>query len=169
MSLWKRWERECARRLTDAGLPADRQLEETREGNLGDLKFHDAAPFVVQCRDYKAPGPSAWKALADARAAADPGQAPVALCRVRYGRGTKSLRVAVMYPRDVFELSIQADGGFTRLPYDSPKWSPYTALRNAVSKGEDFAVIRRKGEAIAAMPADSFYALVESAYNPDER
>lgn len=76
----KQWERECARLLEDAtGLPFQRVLTESRDGNVGDVDA-PGSPLVVQCKVGSRPNP--YTALREAvEAAQHTERIPVALIR----------------------------------------------------------------------------------------
>ena len=44
------WERTVAKKLRDIGIPAERNLEEVRTGNTGDIKLDHDIPLVIQCK-----------------------------------------------------------------------------------------------------------------------
>ncbi len=93
------YERELARRFTDAGLPAVRNLEEVRSGNAGDLSFTDGDPLCVQAKVGAAPG--VWKAVREAEEAAGPGVHPVAVVK-KNGSGSKPAVELACMPLDDF-------------------------------------------------------------------
>ena len=81
----KRFEREVAQLFRAAGIPAERNLEEVRSGNRGDLVFPRDVPLSVQ---LKVGGrPPIYAALREAEDAAPPGSFPVAMVR-RNGAGS---------------------------------------------------------------------------------
>ena len=96
------YERELARRFTEEGLPALRNLEEVRSGNSGDLVFTHGDPLCVQA---KVGGrPSVWNAVKEAEEAAGPGVHPVAIVK-RNGSGSRpAVELACMPLDDFLEL-----------------------------------------------------------------
>lgn len=95
------WEREVSRDLSSLyGVQAERILDETREGNSGDVGSN--LPLAVQCKNQRQP--SVWRALREAEEAAGPGEHPVAAVRRRHGQGKPSERVAVLRWEDFVEL-----------------------------------------------------------------
>jgi predicted amidohydrolase YtcJ len=59
------WERRNCAFLRACGYEADRNLEECRDGNTGDIKTN--APLVVQCKAGKRP--NVWQAVREAEEA----------------------------------------------------------------------------------------------------
>lgn len=89
-------ERWLAARFRRAGWSdAQRSLEEVRSGNCGDLV--NVKPLAVQTKCGAAP--SVWRALREARAAADPGDYAVAIVRRDCERA-----IAVMDLEDAMEI-----------------------------------------------------------------
>lgn len=71
-------ERAVAHRFRRMGWPdAARNLTECRDANSGDLVH--VKPFAVQIKCGAAPSP--WRAMREARAAADPGDYPIAVVK----------------------------------------------------------------------------------------
>ena len=98
----KAFEREVARLFRDAGIPAERNLEEVRGGNLGDIVLPKDTPLTIQCKVGRQP--PVYGALKEAEEAAPPGHFPVALVR-RNGAGSRpSDDVAVLRLEDFIEL-----------------------------------------------------------------
>ena len=93
------YERELARRFTEAGLPAVRNLEEVRSGNSGDLLFTNGDPLCVQAK--VGARPSVWNAVKEAEAAAGPGIHPVAIVK-RNGSGSRPAVELACMPLDDF-------------------------------------------------------------------
>ena len=97
-----RFEREIAQRFRAAGIPAERNLEEVRSGNRGDLVFPKDVPLTVQAK--VGARPPIYPALQEAEAATPPGNFPVALIR-RNGCGSKARDdLAVLRLDDFVEL-----------------------------------------------------------------
>ena len=93
----KRFEREIAQRFRAAGIAAERNLEEVRSGNRGDIVLPKDVPLTVQCK--VGARPPIYPALREAEEAAPPGFFPVALVR-RNGSGSRA-------PDDVAVLRIE--------------------------------------------------------------
>lgn len=108
-----RWEREVASRFREVGIPAERCLTETRDGNVGDLVLPEDVPLAVQCRCGGAP--SLWKALQDAKAGSMPGKVPVGLAR-RSGAGSRA-------PEDVAVLDLADFLHLVRLLREGGTWN----------------------------------------------
>ena len=103
------YERELARRFTEAGLPALRNLEEVRSGNAGDLIFGQGDPLCVQAKVGRAP--NIWQGLREAEEAAGPGIHPVAIVK-RNGSGSRpAVELACMPLDDFLELVGLLKGG----------------------------------------------------------
>lgn len=96
------FEREVAQRFRESGIPADRTLTETRDGNVGDLTFPDGLPLVVQARCGAEPSP--WRALRDAVAAAGPGLHPVGILRRNQRAGRPKVDAAILPLDDFLEM-----------------------------------------------------------------
>ena len=95
----KQWERECARELSAAlGVSVQRRLDETREGNAGDLLI-PGVPLVVQCKVGKRP--PIYKALAQAQEVAGEEDVPAAMIR-RNGSGRRPSEDFVVLPLEDF-------------------------------------------------------------------
>lgn len=94
------FERGVARMLSDAiGAPCMRNLEEVRSGNSGDILLPSHVPYSVQCKVGAAP--PVWRAIVEARAAAKPGQVPLAIVR-RNGAGSRPAEDLALLPVDAF-------------------------------------------------------------------
>lgn len=105
------WERAVARELSDLEyVEAARTLDETREGNVGDVRTN--LPLSIQCKAGQQP--SVWKALEEAIEAAEPGEHPVAAVKRSHGRGKKADRLAVLPWSDLLEMVglLRAMGGW---------------------------------------------------------
>lgn len=104
----KTGELEVARFLREAGIHAERNLNEARSGNTGDLDLN--VPFEVQVKARKQPSP--WKAVEEAeeavqRAAEErdrPGRYAVAALKRKNGQGKPADRIVCMPWEDFREL-----------------------------------------------------------------
>lgn len=95
------WEREVARLFRDAGIPMQRTLTETRDGNCGDLRGQ--APLSIQC---KVSGrPDVWGAIREAQEAASPGDYAVAVLRRNRASRWGKQDVAVLPLKDFLEIA----------------------------------------------------------------
>ena len=104
------YERELARRFTEAGLPALRNLEEVRSGNTGDLTFSRGDPLCVQAKVGRAP--NIWQALREAEEAAGPGLYPVAVVKKNGSASRPPVELAVLPLDDFLEIvGLLKDGG----------------------------------------------------------
>ena len=90
----KRFEREVAQRFRVAGIPAERNLEEVRSGNSGDLVFPKDVPLTAQCK--VGARPPIYPALREAEEAAPSGNLPVALVRRNRSRSRAPDDLAVL-------------------------------------------------------------------------
>jgi hypothetical protein len=105
------WEREVATLFTTLGLDSVRELDECRDGNLGDVRLPPHVPFCVQCKVGATP--PVWRAIAEARAAAKPGHTPVAIVR-RNGAGRRPSEDLAVLPLATFAAllaRIYGEGG----------------------------------------------------------
>lgn len=97
----KRYERQIAAELTEVGFPAKRALNETRDGNTGDLDLE--VPIVVGARHRKAV--SVWEAVRDVvEAAGDSGKLAVAIVKRTAFRTFPGQEVAAMPKADFYRL-----------------------------------------------------------------
>lgn len=92
-----KWERAVCKMFADAGISMARSLNETRDGNCGDVRGE--VPIVAQCKVGQLPNP--YQALREAVAAAGPGEHPVAIVRRNRGNGRAQVDMAVL-PLDSF-------------------------------------------------------------------
>ena len=97
------WEREVSKKLRAIGIPAERNLTETRTGNAGDIDLPPDIPLLVQAKCGGAP--RIYRALAEAVEAADgTGRVPVALIH-RDGAGSRPAdEIAVLQLEDFMEM-----------------------------------------------------------------
>lgn len=91
------FEREVAKMFREIGIPAERCLTETRDGNVGDLI--GSAPFTVQCK--VGARPPVWQALKEAIEAAPDHRTPVAILR-RNGCGGRPAEDVAVLPLERF-------------------------------------------------------------------
>lgn len=95
------WEREIARALEELeGVEASRTLNETREGNVGDVDVN--LPIAVQAKAGQRP--RIYDAVAEAKEASGPGEHPVAAVKRSHGRGVPADRLAVLPLEDFVEI-----------------------------------------------------------------
>jgi hypothetical protein len=87
------------------GKPCRRNLNECRDGNSGDIVLPASVPFCVQAKIGQ--NPPTWRALAEARAAAECHQEPVAILR-RNGRGSTPATDVAVIPLAVFAGMLRA-------------------------------------------------------------
>jgi hypothetical protein len=97
------WERELSRRFTEQfGVPVQRNLEEVRSGNSGDLVIPDILPIVVQAKVGERPSP--YKALKEAQDVADgTGKYPIGMLKVNGAGMRRAQEVAILRLEDVFD------------------------------------------------------------------
>ena len=97
------WEREVSKKLRAIGIPAERNLTETRTGNAGDIDLPPDIPLLVQAKCGGAP--RIYRALAEAVEAADgTGRVPVALIH-RDGAGSRPAdEIAALRLEDFMEM-----------------------------------------------------------------
>ena len=98
------WEREVSRKLRAIGIPAERNLEEVRTGNAGDIQLDPDIPLVIQAKCGLQP--PVYKALGEAIEVADgTGKVPVAIIhRDGSGRARASDEIAVLRLEDFMEM-----------------------------------------------------------------
>lgn len=81
------------------GIQAERNLEEVRSGNSGDLDLPPDVPFTVQCKVGQRP--RIYDAVREAEEAAEPGEHPVAIVR-RNGSGNRPPTDMAILPLENF-------------------------------------------------------------------
>ena len=93
------YERSVAARLTQAtGVRCERNLDEVRHGNSGDLLV-GSLPLCVQVKVGKRP--NLWRALREAHEAAGPGLHPIAVVKMNGSRHEPAVE-GVFLPLDDF-------------------------------------------------------------------
>ena len=98
----KKFERVVAQLFRTAGIPAERNLEEVRSGNCGDIVLPRDVPLTVQAK--VGARPPIYAALREAEEAAPPGSFPVALVRRNRSRSRAPDDLAVLRLEDFVEL-----------------------------------------------------------------
>ena len=97
------FERSIARRFREIGIDAERNLEEVRHGNSGDIVLPASVPLTVQVKCGARPNP--YQALREAREAAEPTKRFVVAIVHMDGVGPrKAVEMACMPLDDFFEI-----------------------------------------------------------------
>ena len=98
----KEWEQAVARMFRAIGIPAERRLDESRQGNAGDLILPPRVPLSIQCKVGQRP--PMYAAVEEAAEAATPGQHPVAVIRRNGGGARPATDLAVLPLEDFLKL-----------------------------------------------------------------